>query len=305
MYGHRSEPLPGYGGGVETLAVTQVRGKAIAVTAGNDDTIRTWDLATRKPFRPPLSCACVEYSPMATATRAGKPVIVYGDGEHGLVARDAATGKRVDSKEVLVAPGELSVNGSLVATTTEDGDVAFWELSEGSHARPVDASQVDTVALGDRLIATASGTQIRLWDRTTGQPAGKPIASGGQAEALAIGQVDGRTIVFFWRKYAPGRGGIRLWDAATGEPYGKALSFRSTAMAVTRAGSRTVLVTGHEDGTVIVWDPRTMEPLLPPFSGHHGAVSGVAVTTLEGEPVAVSSGRDGSVRIWDLAGLSG
>ncbi|MGW5684812.1 WD40 repeat domain-containing protein [Nonomuraea sp. NPDC003754] len=95
-----------------------------------------------------------------------------------------------------------------------------------------------------------------------------------------------------------------MWDATTGEPYGKALSIRSTAMAVTRVGSRTVLVTGQDDGTVIVWDPRTMEPLLPPLPGHHGAVSGVAVTMLKGKPIAVSGGSDGSIRTWDLTDIS-
>ncbi|WP_433352033.1 WD40 repeat domain-containing protein [Microtetraspora malaysiensis] len=75
-------------------------------------------------------------------------------------------------------------------------------------------------------------------------------------------------------------------------------------MAVTRVGSRTVLVTGQDDGTVIVWDPQTMKPLLPPFSGHHGAVNGVAVTMLKGKPIAVSGGDDGSIRIWDLTDLS-
>ncbi|MGW4470886.1 hypothetical protein ACWENQ_14540 [Nonomuraea sp. NPDC004354] len=304
----RGEPFFGYGGDVETLAVTKVRGKAVAVTTGDDDTIRMWDLATHKPFRAPISCSCVEHAPMTTATRDGKPVIVYADIEHGLVARDAATGKRVDRTRIFVAsadgPAQLSADGSVVAVATQDGGAALWDLSAGSHPRQVDATGVDAVAVGSRITATASGKQIELWDQATGQPIGKPIASGGEAESLAIGQVDGKTIVFFQRKYAPGWGGIRLWDATTGEPYGKALSIRSTAMAVTRVGSRTVLVTGQDDGTVIVWDPRTMEPLLSPLPGHHGAVSGVAVTMLKGKPIAVSGGSDGSIRTWDLADIS-
>ncbi|GAA4235001.1 WD40 repeat protein [Streptosporangium album] len=302
------KPFFGYGGGVETLAVTKVRGKAMAVTAGRDNTIRMWDLATHKPFRAPVSCSCIEYAPMTTATRDGKPVIVYADIEHGLVARDAATGKRVDKTGIFVAsdngPAPLSADGSVVASATRDGEAELWDLSTGNLLRQVTATGVDAVAVGSRVIATASGRQIKLWDQATGQPIGKPITSGGQAKSLAIGQVDGKTIVFFLRRYAPEWGSIRLWDATTGEPYGKALSIRSTAMAVTRVGSRTVLVTGQDDGTVIVWDPQTMKPLLPPFSGHDGAVSGVAVTMLKGKPIAVSGGNDGSIRIWDLTDLS-
>lgn len=87
----------------------------------------------------------------------------------------------------------------------------------------------------------------------------------------------------------------------TGKPYGKVLALRTTAMALARVRSRTVLVTGHEDGTVAVWDPLTMQPLVPPFIGHAGEVNGVSVVTAKGEPIVVSTGADGSVRSWGLS----
>ncbi|MFI6324622.1 WD40 repeat domain-containing protein [Nonomuraea sp. NPDC050556] len=302
------KPFYGYGGGIKSLAVTTVRGKTIAVTTGSDDTIRMWDLATHRPFRAPLSCSCIEFSPMTTAMRNGKPVIVYGDVEHGVAVRDVATGKRVDDADILPTshggPAHLSVAGSRVGIPTQDGKAMLWDLSGDTYLRPISgAKSVDTVAVGDSLAATASGAQVQLWNPATGQPMGKPIMSKTAVESLAIGQVDGRSIVFVQGKFAPEWGSIHMWDAVTGKPYGKALRIHSPAMTVAHIGSRTVLVTGQADGTVIVWNPKTMEPLLPPFPGHHGAVTGVAVTTLDGKPIAVSGGDDGSIRVWDLTDL--
>ncbi|MFI6816732.1 WD40 repeat domain-containing protein [Nonomuraea sp. NPDC050328] len=306
------KPIFGGGGSVASLAVARVQGKTIVVTAGHDDTINMWDLATHKPFRTPISCACVEDAPVATATRNGKSVIVYADID-GLTVRDTATGKRVAISETIALPpgggAQLATERSLVAAPIEGDQTMLWDLSGDGFPRPINgASGAKTVAIGSppggQVIATATGKHVRLWNAASGQPIGNPITIDGEAESLAIGHVDGRTIIFSRRRYAPDWGSIRLWDATTGMLYGKALRIRSTAMIVTRVGSRTVLATGHDDGTVIVWDPRTMEPLLPPFSGHHGAVTGLAITMLKGKPIAVSGGSDGSVRVWDLTDLS-
>ncbi|WP_239103348.1 hypothetical protein [Microbispora corallina] len=50
-----------------------------------------------------------------------------------------------------------------------------------------------------------------------------------------------------------------------------------------------------------VWDLRARRPLGAPFLGHTDIVWSVAFGLLPGGPVAVSGGRDESVRVWSLA----
>ena len=50
-----------------------------------------------------------------------------------------------------------------------------------------------------------------------------------------------------------------------------------------------------------MWDLATGAPRGEPLTGHDGAVCAVAVGELDGRPVAVTGGDDGTVRVWDLA----
>ena len=47
------------------------------------------------------------------------------------------------------------------------------------------------------------------------------------------------------------------------------------------------------------WPPAT--PVGDPFTGHGGWVQAVAAAELDGRPVVISGGSDGTVRVWDLA----
>jgi WD40 repeat protein len=51
---------------------------------------------------------------------------------------------------------------------------------------------------------------------------------------------------------------------------------------------------------VRVWDLESGEPAVGPLTGHD-AVNAVAVGERDSRPVIVSGGRDGTVRVWDLA----
>ena len=61
--------------------------------------------------------------------------------------------------------------------------------------------------------------------------------------------------------------------------------------------SDTLLVTGHEDSTVGVWDinARPMRSIRT-LPGHAGGVTGLAING----PVLASASYDGSVRLWSL-----
>ena len=74
--------------------------------------------------------------------------------------------------------------------------------------------------------------------------------------AVAVGQLDGRTIVVS----GSDDGTVRVWDAATGTPVGDPLTGHTgpvNAVAVGELDGRTIVVSGSDDGTVRVWDAAT------------------------------------------------
>ncbi len=62
---------------------------------------------------------------------------------------------------------------------------------------------------------------------------------------------------------------------------------------------RRTLASGSTDGSVILWDVTTGNPLREPLTGHQGPVHSVAFSPPDGTTLA-AGGEDGSVRLWDL-----
>jgi WD40 repeat protein len=76
---------------------------------------------------------------------------------------------------------------------------------------------------------------------------------------------------------------------------------RVSSLAVGELDGRPVIISGHGDGTVRLWDLSTGRPLGEPLRGHKSEISSVAVGELEGRPVIVSGSSDETVRRWDLS----
>ena len=62
-----------------------------------------------------------------------------------------------------------------------------------------------------------------------------------------------------------------------------------------------VILTGHGDGEIDIFTIETALPVGPPLTGHESEVSALAFAEFGGRPLAASGGRDGTVRVWDLA----
>jgi hypothetical protein len=62
-----------------------------------------------------------------------------------------------------------------------------------------------------------------------------------------------------------------------------------------------VILTGHGDGEIDIFTVDTVLPVGPPLTGHESEVTALAFAEFSGRPLAASGGRDGTVRVWDLA----
>ncbi|MFE9452406.1 WD40 repeat domain-containing protein [Streptomyces sp. NPDC006739] len=222
----------------------------------------------------------------------------------------------VDSLTVVSRPGRPA----LVAGAGDSGLVALWDPADGRLHRPPLPGHPDRVrsmtALplpeGNVLLATGgdSGT-IALWDPATGRPVREPAGDrpGGVTGMCAATVPDGRVLLVT----ATARGAVRLRDPATGEsvgslnPYGSPI--RSIAAVPISAG-HTLIAAAATGGAVHVWDPAVDDPwergAAVQLGKHalvdadHRAAAVAAVPTRDRTLLATADDR-GVVMLWDLA----
>jgi WD40 repeat protein/transcriptional regulator with XRE-family HTH domain len=298
------EPLRGHAGrvwGVCALpgrdALGRPDGRTLLATSGHDGTARIWDPAVGREIG---------------GSRRGRIGLVWG---------------------ICAVPGQDQAGQpdgrTLLAITGHDGSTRIWDPAtsrqvgeplSGHTARvwgicAVPGQDPDGQPGGRTLLATAGqdGT-ARIWDPATGQQVGEPMSehTGPVYGICALPDQDpgGRTLVVS----TGDDGTARIWDPATGRRVGEPLRGHNghvwSACALPdqetagHSGTRTLVVTGGDDGTARIWDPATGQQVGEPLRGHVGHVYGVCA--LRGQPpdgrtLIATGGIDGTARIWDPA----
>lgn len=172
-----------------------------------------------------------------------------------------------------------------------------WSRTQGGQVKAV-AYHPD-----GRLVATASGRQVRLWDAATGKEAiDEPMQCDAEVEALAF-TVDGK-----WLITGDHEGHLLRWDAVAGTPAPTPSSMRHggeiSAMA---AGPGDRLATGSlKDGLVILWNlaDGTRTGVLRPRDGKPRWVADLAFNAA-GDRLAVADVNiTGETEVWDLSGAT-
>ncbi|MFL6142272.1 MAG: WD40 repeat domain-containing protein [Labedaea sp.] len=301
--GRRPEPgivLGRYSDPVWAVAATRLAsGRPVAISAdGEPSILRLWDLATALPL---LSLAAHD-----------KPVLALSIDSSGVAASGAADGMiqlwDLDAGELLGQAvsghrGAVYALAFLVQAGTphlvsggEDGLIRFWDLA-GEPAGPelrLEEGAVRTLAIADGpdgpvLAASGTGGTVLAWDLTTRLRTGPPLLGHRGAvrsltadrHLLISGDTEG---VVLCRNLRTG--------AVTRQP------MPVTGRPVTALASGDGLVIAGQDRSVLVSDTATGEPVGHADSGTAVTISSVAVAPAA--RIAVTGGRDGTVRIWDL-----
>ncbi|UGT65225.1 WD40 repeat domain-containing protein [Nocardia asteroides] len=250
---------------VRAVACTQLARRPVAVTAGDDGTVRVWDLDT------------------------GTEHLVL-TGHTGWVRAVACT--QLGGRPVAVTAGD-------------DRTVRVWDLDTGTEhlVLPGHTGSVRAVActqLGARPVAVTAGHNrtVRVWNLDTGTEHLVLTGHTGSVLAVACTQLGARPVAVT----VGDDGTVRVWDLDTGTEHLVLPGHTGSVFAVacTQLGGRPVAVTGGLDRTVRVWDLDTGTEHLV-LTGHTGWVGAVACTELGGRPVAVTGSNDGTVQVWDLA----
>ena len=234
---------------------------ATLASAGDDGTIRLWDVARHTPLGRPLRGHSEEVSSLAFSPDGATLASASADGTVRLwdVARRAPLGRPLTSAATAptttfsvsrsVPTGRRSLRPALMGRSgcgTSPAALRSASRLEG-HSDPVHSLAFSRD--GRTLASAGSDGTIRLWDVARRAPLGEPLKGHGIGFSSIAFSPDGRTLA------SASGDGIRLWDVARRAALGEPLEahngpVRSLAFS---PDSGTLASTG-QDGTVRLWE---------------------------------------------------
>ncbi len=187
-------------------------------------------------------------------------------------------------------------DGRRAVSASDDGTVRVWDLETGACERVLTGHRgsVHAVAVagdGRRAVSAGDDRTLRVWDLESGACA-PPLTGHDRCVTSVAISADGA------RAASAGEDDmLRVWDLDGAACRRVVPLDHGWIPSVALSGDgRLAVVVDEMSRDARVWDLATEAPPLP-LAGHRDGVAAVAV----GGARAVTGGRDGTLRVWDLA----
>ena len=236
-------------------------GKLLATTQNLETEV--WDLASEKCLYR-VSGHAKNFRNKFTSDRAR--ALFTRDGTNLIVSHpdgkvrfwDSQSGKllrTIDAHASAIHALNLSSDGRLLATGGEDSLAKVWDYQSGQELHRFQAaSRVTDVAFQPNasVLATTGDTETALWDLETGQKLHKIEQPDGSWPIYLAFRPDGK-------KLATSGSRIRISDVQTGTPAGQLPRSGGSVGPVLFTPDGNTLIAGSADGTVRLWDLKTLK----------------------------------------------
>jgi WD40 repeat protein/serine/threonine protein kinase len=294
--------LEGHTDAVRSIAFANKSDATLLVSAGQDNTVRVWDFATRRPVKAfrghggSVQAAAILQDGKAVLSASHDHIVRQWSIDNYEELR-TLQGRVLEGHHDAILAATYSGDQKLVVTASRDRTARTWNARTGKPEMTFEEGHayLASAALffpdGRQLLTAAVDNTARIWDVATGGELLRLDHTGRSAAATLSADAH-------WVATGSDDKTVQLWDAKTGKLIKKLPGHTGEVTALAFAPNGKLLATGDAKGHAKLWNIETGE-VVQKLEGHTRKISAI-VFLPDGSRVLTAS-LDKTVNQWDVA----